>query len=121
MTKPKTTPAADNTYLLEFESGCDPEFLKVTVPNTWKVTYAPIFMAKSGPQYGGGNEMCLRFYEAENKQRALFRKVKQFREIHIKIERGRKRIAEEQGDGGSMGKGIRLTTQQEYIWEPVGH
>lgn len=54
---------------------------KVTVPSSWKVTYGPV---SPGSKYGGGDNV-LRFYEAENKQRALFTNVREFRDLSIEV------------------------------------
>lgn len=63
----------DGTYELE-------------VPDSYRVTFAPVFMGDKG--YGGGKkEMALRFYEAENKQRAIFVGVKSFRDLSLPLKK----------------------------------
>lgn len=65
------------------------ETLRVTVPESWKVTYGPIFRGdKNQARYdSGGLRYALRFYESDNKQRALFCDVQSFRDASIKIEK----------------------------------
>ena len=64
------------TYLVK-RSG---ETLKVTVPAKWKVTYAPV---QPGDLHSGN---CLRFYESDKQQRAIFTDVKSFLDLSIGVE-----------------------------------
>jgi len=83
------------TYLMEFKNG---KRQRVTVPSTWKVTFGP---AARGVNKGTGSRqeipLALRFYESENKQRAIFTDVVYFRDTSIKIEE--ERIDVQQKDG----------------------
>ncbi len=59
------------------------ETLRITVPSTWKVTYGMIHPGMKG---GYGDEgYVLRFYEAENKQRAIFQHVESFRDVSLPL------------------------------------
>lgn len=70
----KTT--ENKTYMVKRRG----EELKITVPASWKVTYAPI-------QPGGRGEPCLRFYESDQKQRAIFTEVQSFVDVSIGVEK----------------------------------
>ena len=78
MTKPSMT-----TYLIEFNDG---RRQRVTVPDDWKVTFGPAFMAKKEEYNGRTVPMALRFYESKENQRAIFTGVKNFRDVSIQIE-----------------------------------
>ena len=56
------------------------ETLQVTVPSSWKVTYGGF---NPGAKYG--SEPALRFYEANDKQRAVFTNVQSFRDMSIPV------------------------------------
>jgi hypothetical protein len=68
------------TYLVERNN----ETLMVTVPADWKVTFGPIFTPTKGY---GGPENCLRFYEAKDRQRAIFTGVRGFRDTSIPVQK----------------------------------
>ena len=63
------------------------KILRITVPSTWKVTFGP-----TGPPRQMDHEMrhqrgwCLRFYEAENRQRACFTNVLEFYDLSLPID-----------------------------------
>lgn len=59
------------------------ETLRLTVPNTWKVTYGMVHPGMKGG-YGDAGYV-LRFYEAENKQRAIFQHVESFRDVSLPL------------------------------------
>lgn len=67
----------DKTYILELKDG---GFRKVTVPDTWKVTFGPL-----SPGARGESHLALRFYEGKELQRAIFTDVKTFRDASIPI------------------------------------
>jgi hypothetical protein len=72
------------TYLIERHD----EQLKLTVPSAWKVTFGPAAPPrKDGQHYYGGGKFALRFYEAENRQRAIFTDVVSFRDLALPMER----------------------------------
>ena len=73
--------ANEKTYLVERHK----ETLLVTVPADWKVTFGPVFTPNKGGY--GGPENCLRFYEAKDKQRAIFTGVLGFRDTSIPVKR----------------------------------
>lgn len=70
--------ALTRTLLIEDQDG----EIRVTIPETWKVTLGAL-------QPGMDHSPTLRIYEAENKQRAMFRNVVCFRDLSIKVERSR--------------------------------
>lgn len=72
--------AAIRTY----EIVANNDTFQIDVPETFRVTYAPVVMGQKGY---GGSEMALRFYEAENKQRAIFVGVKSFRDLSLPLRR----------------------------------
>lgn len=65
------------TYLVKRNG----EDLKITVPAKWKVTYAPV---QPGDRHSGN---CLRFYESDKQQRAIFTDVKSFMDLSIGVEK----------------------------------
>jgi len=71
------------TYLLTMKDGT---LKKVTVPPTWKVTFGPIVPGAKSGGYTGTEGLALRFYEGEEKQRAVFTGVVDFRDMSIQIE-----------------------------------
>lgn len=79
-TAPTTTLSDTNmrTLLIEDNDG----EIRITIPETWKVTLGAM-------QPGMDHSPTLRIYEAENKQRAMFRNVVCFRDLSIKVERSR--------------------------------
>lgn len=58
------------------------ERFRVTVPSDWKVTFGPV-----APGVRGSGDLALRFWEQENKQRAIFRNVVSFRDLSIPFSR----------------------------------
>lgn len=75
---PTKAPASMRTY--EIVAGR--EKYRVTVPDDWKVTFGPV-----APGARGYADLALRFWEAENKQRAIFRNVDSFRDLSIPYSR----------------------------------
>lgn len=65
-------------YLIEKNN----ETIKVKVPSSWKVTFGPFTPGSKG--YDSGKP-CLRFYEANDKQRAVFTDVRSFRDLSIEL------------------------------------
>ena len=74
------------TYLVEFTNDTKK---KITVPETWKVTFGPVVRSLANKNVSGDwrdkNPVALRFYESDTKQRAIFTNVKSFRDMSIKI------------------------------------
>jgi len=68
---------SDKTYIIETKGGM---LRKVTVPEAWKVTFGPLMPGTRGDQ-----ALALRFYEAGDKQRAVFVDVKSFRDASIPV------------------------------------
>lgn len=86
MKKKKEPEVALSTFLVVTSEGR----LRISVPSTWKVTFGPAVPPSPKQQrYGGNHERswCLRFYEAENKQRACFTDVTGFYDLSLPIER----------------------------------
>ena len=74
----------ETTYLIIHEDGTE---RKITVPSDWKVTFGPAakgMNAGKNPSYKV--PLCLRFYENETRQRAIFTDVVSFRDLSIKTE-----------------------------------
>jgi len=87
----------ETTYLIEFESG---KRQKITVPSSWKVTFGPVSIrGASSNRSGSGLKMpvAIRFYENENRQRAIFTNVVSFRDTSILVEE--ERVDVQQKDG----------------------
>jgi hypothetical protein len=84
------------TYLIEFENKTRK---KITVPETWKVTFGPSVAGpqKPVPGYQHKMPMALRFYETAEKQRAIFTDVISFRDMSIEIEEEVTSTQEKQG------------------------
>jgi hypothetical protein len=82
MRKPKT-PAATQTRTLYVED--KKGAFKITIPATSKVTFGKLHGNTDKANYGDGN--CLRIYEAENRQLAVFTNVIMFRDVALPIQR----------------------------------
>lgn len=76
--------AEETTYLITTEDGV----YRFCCPESWKVTFGPLY---PGAQRGWGADpsggLYLRFYEAKDKQRAVFANVLSFRPEHLTLER----------------------------------
>lgn len=68
---------SDRTIEIRFSSG-PPK--RVTIPETWKVTFGSVVPGKAAVAYG------LRLWESDDKQRAVFTDVASFRDISVEIE-----------------------------------
>jgi hypothetical protein len=83
-------------YLIEKENG---KKMKITVPESWKVTFGPA--TKGGDRDRLGQRlkmpMALRFYESDTKQRAIFTDVVSFRDLSIPVEVETEDIQEKHG------------------------
>jgi hypothetical protein len=64
--------------------------IQIDIPESWKVTYGPVSPGKGGY----GNDLALRIYENETKQRAIFTNVRSFRDLSIPV---RRKVVEEVG------------------------
>jgi len=86
------------TYLIEFENGKEQ---KITVPESWKVTFGPASKGANHTTKNSGGvyriPLALRFYESETKQRAIFTDVVSFRDTSIQIEEKRTKVQEKDG------------------------
>ena len=71
------------------------ETFKVSIPDTWKVTFGPGAPPNNKNRYDTEKPWCLRFYEAENRQRACFTGVLEFRDVSLPIER---QVTSEKGE-----------------------
>lgn len=99
------------TYIIERvkNSGNGLETLKLEVPDEWKVTFGPVVVPRGGPRqntYGQGQmPWALRFYESENRQRAIFMNVVNFIDQSINVEK----LTHETVDG------VEMPEWREYI------
>jgi hypothetical protein len=101
------------TYLIEFKNG---KRQKITVPSSWKVTFGPaVAGANKADDRGRTIPMAIRFYESENKQRAIFTDVASFRDTSIEIVEEQINIQEKQGfvevDGQRKATSFRAETR----------
>lgn len=104
------------TYLIEFKNG---KRQRITVPSSWKVTFGPAAAGANSAKYVGEGRapmpLALRFYEAENRQRAIFTDVLNFRDTSIKIEEEQINTQEKQGyvevDGKRKATSFRAETR----------
>ena len=58
---------------------------KITIPDSWKITYGKIHGGESRSGCFDGN--VLRIYESKEKQRAIFTEVKSFMDMSIKVQK----------------------------------
>jgi hypothetical protein len=87
-----TTAALEmTTFLVCRKGGLDQ---KITVPSKWKVTFGPVSPGSKG-EHGAQGPLCLRFYEAENKQRAVITDVISFRDMSIAVEEKRTSVKQQ--------------------------
>lgn len=100
------------TYILKHDDGTE---RKITVPESWKVTFDPAvkgYNRGTNPTPGGPKmPMCLRFYESDTKQHAIFTDVVSFRDSSIKIEEKKVRVQEKDGYVECEGVKKRTTFQ----------
>lgn len=97
----------EKTYIITHEDGTR---RKITVPESWKVTFGPATRGDRGQSRSGSLKMpmALRFYESDTKQRAIFTDVVSFRDSSIKIEE--EKIHVEEKDGYTECEGVRKRT-----------
>lgn len=91
--------------------------IRMDIPDDWKVTYGPVSPGSKGG-YGEGN--CLRVYESETKQRAIFVGVTAFRDLSIPVQRLLvKRKGEDKWSADNTGNSSRNSkTVIERKWVP---
>lgn len=68
---------SDRTIEIRFTSG-PPK--RVTIPDTWKVTFGSVVPGKAAVSYG------LRLWESDDKQRAVFTDVVSFRDLTVEVQ-----------------------------------
>jgi hypothetical protein len=82
-------------YLIQHKDG---HRSRIKVPADWKVTFGP---AAAGNHAGRDNRLqmplALRFYEAQDKQRAIFTDVVSFRDLSISVEVEETKTQEKEG------------------------
>lgn len=61
------------------------EHFRITIPSNYKITYGRLHAGGDGNRNYDNSGNCLRIYEAENKQRAVFRNVISFRDIGLPL------------------------------------
>lgn len=89
------------TYLISKENG---DKYQVDVPGSWKVTFGPVSPGQRLRQRGnaGGfnanEELILRFYENDTKQRILIRDVAEFRVLSVPMRRCKVSVVETEGE-----------------------
>lgn len=94
------------TYILKMKDGTRQ---KITVPDTWKVTFGPIVPGKPNAQYSG-TATALRFYEGNpktGKQHACFVDVESFRSnalgvLEEKVETKRETVVRQGDESGEQ-------------------
>lgn len=117
MTKEKA-PEGKRTYLIEFENG---KKKKITVPDTWKVTFGPAVVGGGENRTGSQRykmPMAIRFYESDKQQRAIFTNVLNFRDMSIDVQE--ERVITQMKDGfmevdGSRKKMAVKTEVKEWV------
>lgn len=78
-----TTEIDKKEYIIDSDKG----IFKITIPSSWKVTYGRVQPTECGGYGGSGaDQFCVRIYETEKQQRAIFTGVKSFRDLGIKLE-----------------------------------
>ena len=109
------------TYLITHEDRTE---RKITVPSDWKVTFGPAARGVhkySGPSGGAIKiPLALRFYESENKQRAIFTDVLSFRDMSIRTEVKQVKVQEKQGymECDGQRKATTFTAKSEEWVDP---
>lgn len=73
------------------------EFYRITIPSNYKITYGKLHAGGDGNRNYDNSGNCLRIYEAENKQRAVFRNVVSFRDIGLPLVK----MVQEEDDSGN--------------------
>ena len=92
------------------------EELRVTIPADYKVTFGPVQPGR--PDYDNGN--CLRIYESETKQRAVFVNVVSFRDLSIPVQKRSKTVknsSKSERDSKGNAKSKAETVVEESEWE----
>ncbi len=102
-TKDKIEENDNRIYLIEHDNGIK---RKITIPSDWRVTFGPAAVGMNkNPTNRLKMPMALRFYEDENRQRAIFTDIVSFRDMSIPIEEERVTTENKQGvmdvDGAS--------------------
>jgi hypothetical protein len=82
------------TYLIHHKDGSK---RRITVPESWKVTFGPATRGNRDKHSNLKMPMALRFYESDAKQRAIFTDVVSFRDTSIKIEELKEEVQEKDG------------------------
>lgn len=77
-------------YFVERDNGLDQ---KITVPESWKVTFGPLVPGSRAHESSG--KPVLRFYESPERQRACITNVVSFRECGIPIEEKRTSVKQQ--------------------------
>lgn len=111
----KKTEVVTTTYLIKATDG---EF-QLTVPSAWKVTFGAMQPGKGGgfDGYDGRRGWTLRFYEAENKQRAVFTNVLSFRDLGLPLTRKVVRTdAETRVSESEDGRVASSVEDREVVW-----
>jgi len=101
------------TYLIVHEDDTE---RKITVPDSWKVTFGPAAAGNfksNSPRNSLRMPLALRFYENEKQQRAIFTDVVSFRDMSIITEVKRIDVQEKEGFMECEGKRKATTFRTE--------
>ena len=86
MAKKQAKTSETKTFIMGLIGG---KMRKITVPDTWKVTFGPLVPGMTSARmtgHGGELGMALRFYEGKDMQRAVFTDVIWFRDESLQVE-----------------------------------
>jgi hypothetical protein len=81
----------------------------IEVDAAWKITFSAF---NPGSKYGGDGTATLRIYEAENKQRAVFRNVQSFHDVDLNVQLVAVEVEEYRHDDGA---GNQLSERTERV------
>lgn len=110
-----TAAAPTRTYEIGRKGG---DKLRITIPEDWKVTYGPVI--GEARQHGGDSGNVLRIYETKDKQRALFTRVEEFRDLTIPCEKQVRKVTEAaEALNGPKGSKAKSEASVEIGWESV--
>lgn len=105
------------TYILDMADGTQK---KVTVPDTWKVTFGPLVPGSKDGNYNSRGGLALRFYETKDQQRAVFMDVKCFRDADIPVMEKVVKVQEKRVAQDNDGRMKHYTVRaEETSWRPA--
>lgn len=110
--------ATDTTTKRTYEIATISGKFRMDIPETWKVTFGPVSPGSKGGYASGGN--CLRVYESDTKQRAIFLDVVSFRDLSIPVQR---LVVREEGkekwevDNGNRKRSSSVKAERRWVPE----